>query len=212
MGAKLSAICSAALVASSDALGPDGKCRIISFRGGGIHGSYEIGALRAIVDHMPPEEVMYDYASGISIGAVIASTIALTAPGQEREAVRMLEELLRGKSSRDMMETRSNLFLSAFQSSSLLTNQKMADMLAGVFGEKPFQRKLSFMAFDMETSQAVTFDETVTNEERVEAVLASTSIPFVFPLQELGGRYYGDGGMYTDFDIGDPVERCREEV
>ena len=51
----------------------DGKCRILSLRGGGIHGAFEVGVLKALVDNMPPEEVRYDYIAGVSIGAYNAA-------------------------------------------------------------------------------------------------------------------------------------------
>ena len=65
----------------------DGKCRILSFRGGGVHGAYEVGALRAILEGMPSDEVMYDYVGGVSVGALNAAIFATTEPGKEQEAV-----------------------------------------------------------------------------------------------------------------------------
>ena len=59
----------------------DGKCRILSFRGGGVHGSYEVGALKAIVEGMAADEIRYDYVSGVSVGALNASIFATFAPG-----------------------------------------------------------------------------------------------------------------------------------
>ena len=42
-------------VLNVNGLSPDGKCRILSLRGGGVHGSFEAGALMAIVDKMPAD-------------------------------------------------------------------------------------------------------------------------------------------------------------
>jgi len=77
----------AVLVAESDALGKDGKCRILSFRGGGVHGSWEVGVLQGILEKFPAEEVAYDYIAGVSIGAINASIMSLYEPGKEQEAL-----------------------------------------------------------------------------------------------------------------------------
>ena len=59
-------------------------------RGGGVHGAFEVGVLRALIDNLPPEEVMYDYIGGVSIGAINASVLASYAPGEEKEALETL--------------------------------------------------------------------------------------------------------------------------
>ena len=72
--------------AAKPVLDDDGKCRILSFRGGGVHGSYEVGVLNALVDLMPEEELRYDYVTGVSIGAVNASIFATFEKGDEKSA------------------------------------------------------------------------------------------------------------------------------
>ena len=56
------------------------------------------------------------------------------------------------------------------------------------------------------------FDETLTDEERVEAIVSSTSIPFAFPPVNMDEHTLIDGSIFTAVSIGDPIERCREEV
>ena len=85
MGAKVAKIAAYSagmnLALSANALQKDGKCRILSLRGGGVHGAFEIGALKGLVDNMPPHEVMYEYVAGVSIGAVNASIFSTYPPG-----------------------------------------------------------------------------------------------------------------------------------
>jgi predicted acylesterase/phospholipase RssA len=38
------------LIANASALSEDGKCRVLVLRGGGVHGSFEVGALQAFVE------------------------------------------------------------------------------------------------------------------------------------------------------------------
>ena len=65
------------------ALSADGKCRILSFRGGGVHGSWEAGVIKGIFENMPAEEIQYDIIAGVSIGAVNASILATFPKGEE---------------------------------------------------------------------------------------------------------------------------------
>jgi len=82
---KLSLV--AAITASwAVASNEDKTCKILSFRGGGVHGSYEAGVLKALADHMPLKELHYDYVSGVSIGAVNAAVFATFGKGEELEA------------------------------------------------------------------------------------------------------------------------------
>jgi predicted acylesterase/phospholipase RssA len=52
------------------AIGPDGKCRILALRGGGVHGAYEAGVLKGFVESLDPIDINYDYISGVSVGAI----------------------------------------------------------------------------------------------------------------------------------------------
>lgn len=90
--------------AKVNALGPDGKCRILSLRGGGVHGAWEVGVLQALIDNMPAEEMMYDYVGGVSIGAINASIIASFAPGQEREAIDTMSKVYEGRATAELID------------------------------------------------------------------------------------------------------------
>ena len=38
------------LITGVCSLSPDGKCRILALRGGGVHGSLEVGVMKALVE------------------------------------------------------------------------------------------------------------------------------------------------------------------
>jgi predicted acylesterase/phospholipase RssA len=61
------------LILAVKTLSADGKCRVLALRGGGVHGSFEVGVLKAFVEKLDPIDVQYDIVSGVSIGALIAS-------------------------------------------------------------------------------------------------------------------------------------------
>ena len=49
--------------------------------------------LKAFSDYLDPTELMYDYVSGVSIGAINASIISLYSAGEEKQAIAELENL-----------------------------------------------------------------------------------------------------------------------
>jgi len=93
-----------ALFASVKALSEDGKCRVLVLRGGGVHGAFEVGALKAMVEKLDPKEYAYDYVSGISIGALNGAFISTYKKGDEALAVKKLEEFFLNNDFMDYLD------------------------------------------------------------------------------------------------------------
>lgn len=68
------------------------------------------------------------------------------------------------------------------------------------------------LGVDIKTGQVLIFDETMSYQERVELIKSSAAIPFAFPPLEKDNMMLIDGSLYTDLTIGDPIQRCRDEV
>ena len=83
----------AIMAAFANANSTDGKCRVLALRGGGTHGSFEVGVLKAFLAELDPSEIKWDYVSGVSVGAINGSFLALHPPGDERKAIQELEDL-----------------------------------------------------------------------------------------------------------------------
>jgi predicted acylesterase/phospholipase RssA len=81
------------VIAAAKALGPDGKCRVLALRGGGVHGAYEVGVLKGFTEFLDPIDINYDYISGVSIGAINTAIFAMYPPGHEKDAVKEMEDL-----------------------------------------------------------------------------------------------------------------------
>ena len=69
---------------------------------------------------------------------------------------------------------------------------------------------LSIQSVDLKTGRIVLFDENVPEEIRIKSLISSASIPFVFPPVEIDDFLLVDGGNFMNLDIGDPIDRCRE--
>ena len=62
-------------------------------RGGGIHGAFEVGVLKAFTDKLSKIDYHYDYMSGVSVGALNTGILSVFEYGKEKEAVAFLERL-----------------------------------------------------------------------------------------------------------------------
>ena len=140
----LKAITTAALASLTQSLSPDGKCRVLALRGGGVHGSFEVGVLKAFVDTLDPEEIAYDYVSGVSVGAINASILALYPPGQEKDAVKELEELYFKYKPQDYWSFWPHYIIEPFYKQSFVDNSDLMDIIDERLGERPYQRKFSW--------------------------------------------------------------------
>lgn len=189
----------------------DGKCRILCLKGGGMHGAYEVGAIKAFTDLMPPDEVKWDYISGVSVGSLVATWLGLFPYGQEKEAAADIYKHMPDLTPDRFWEFWPHKIIDPFHKMSAVNNEGWFSVMEEYFGDKPFQRKVSWQAVDANTGQVVVFDETVPLEVRNKAIIGSGSVPFAFPPQEIDGMMLIDGGIFANIALGDPIQRCKEE-
>jgi NTE family protein len=201
----------ALLVSSTLALSPDGKCRVLVLRGGGVHGAFEVGALKAMIETLDPSEYAYDYVSGISIGALNGSILSTFEKGNEAQALGKLYDFFTGNLFSDYLDLWPNIWYNAFVKSSIINPKRAFEFIDGLIGSEPFKRKFSWLSVNIANSQVVIFDEKTPLEVRNKAIFSSASIPFVLPPVELDGMFLVDGGSFANASVGDPIRRCQEE-
>ena len=102
--------------------------------------------------------------------------------------------------------------IAGFTESSLADNAKFRKILDGYLGQKHFKRKMSIISCDLNSGQTIIFDESMSFEERLDCILSSTTVPLVFPTIKLDDTVLVDGSLFSTISIGDPIERCRQEV
>ena len=76
------------LVCSVLAMGEDEKsknkvCRILTMSGGNEKTAYHIGALKAMIEELPAEDVQYDVFAGVSFAALNAALMGTYEKGEE---------------------------------------------------------------------------------------------------------------------------------
>jgi NTE family protein len=167
--------------------------------GGGTLGSIQVGMLRALFEADIRPEVLV----GTSIGAVNAAFLAAD-PCLER--VQALQEVWHGARSRDLFSMNPLRMAHAFRRrGSLFPSEKWRAFLTK---NLPYERiedaavPLRIIATDFEDGSPVVLD----SGSVVDAVMASTSLPGIFPPHRIGDHLYLDGALSEPVPLKPAVE------
>lgn len=159
--------------------------------GGGAYGAVQIGMLRALA----ARGIQPDLIVGTSIGAVHGA--ALSAGG-----IKTLDEM----AGRWLEATRASVFgpaasvgWSLLRRGSLFSPNRLEALLTEQLPPSfvELQRPFAAVVTDLVTGES----QLISSGRLVPAVIASCSIPGVFPSVELGGRLYIDGGISANVPI-----------
>jgi NTE family protein len=169
--------------------------------GGGVLGATEVGMLAALAD----AGVVPDLVVGTSIGAINGALVA-DDPGPA--SVERLTDLWRGLSSDSVFGGTSLARLrgiAARSGTALHGNEALRELLGAHLRATRFE------------DLAVRFECCAASIERaaehwfgsgplVDAVLASSAVPGLFPAVELDGEHFLDGGLVNSVPVGRAVE------
>lgn len=169
--------------------------------GGGAHGAVEVGLHRALVELGIP----FDFIVGSSIGAVNGALIAAGLTPEE------IERRWRALRTRDVVGSRWQPVRLLWGAPSVYGNQRLRSLLRSMLPVHRFQDlkfPLTIVATDFETGESVVLDK----GDLIEAILASTAVPGLFPPIPRGGQTLVDGGVSNNFPIDVAAERGAERV
>ena len=161
----------------------------IAFCGGGPRGYYHLGVLKRLLElGYVPETV-----SGTSVGSIVAAYFA------------------QGFSIEEMLEAFNDLSLKDFIrirriKDSLVDSLPVRKILEQTFRVRTFEElqiPAKIVATCLETAQEVVFQ----SGPLIDAVMASCSIPVIFPPVKIHGKHYVDGGVLRNV----PVKVIRED-
>jgi predicted acylesterase/phospholipase RssA len=96
--------------------------------------------------------------------------------------------------------------------SSAVDNHALYEMVGELMEGRRFKKMLNIISVDLNSGDVIIFDETTPIEKQTDAMLASASIPAVFPPQKtlIDHTALADGGLFTQVQIDEPIIRCRE--
>jgi NTE family protein len=185
-----------------DVTPPETRPELTAFvlSGGAALGSVQVGMLLALQEH----GIVPDLLVGTSVGAMNGGWLAA---GWDRQSLLGLADLWRGLHRSDVFPTRPLVGLRGFlgRSSYLVPSSGLRRVLQDNLRLERLEDAvvpLHVIATDVLTGQ----DVRLSTGPAVEAVLASASIPAVFPPVLIDGRELVDGGLINNTPISHAIE------
>lgn len=188
------------------------KCYALALQGGGDKGAYQVGALAQIVENTDPEEVQYDFVSGVSIGSINGALLAGYPKGQERNATEYMVKTWGELTEKDIYKDWKwgGPVNGLFFKDALFDSSPFREYIRGQLS--PPQRGLIVSATDARTGQPKSWRETESWETILRAIDASSSFPgFFSPVSDLDNTTYYDGGTTHNINIWDAINGCIDE-
>ncbi|MBH46062.1 MAG: hypothetical protein CMC93_05550 [Flavobacteriaceae bacterium] len=169
--------------------------KLLALSAGGDRGAVLVGLLHGMYLSHGKERVDWTLITGISAGALVGSIVSQTIPetfDRHMEKAKDLFEI--GGFHVVSPHTRWGFVINAIDAvlyyNSLYTNEPMDQILKDNFKENIMFTPLRVGAYNRDTCQYETFDKNLH-----QAILASTSVPIVYPPVKIGSHDYQDGGM-----------------
>ena len=155
---------------------------------------------------------MYDVISGISVGSINSAGIALYPKGQEEEATEFMVEMWQNMEAKNLWKYWDKGWYDAFTNETgILDSSPLKEFIESVLGNKSFYRKLIVGAVDLQTGSFLNIDaDDLEMEERATAILASASVPGVFPITQLRNYSLVDGSTAWNLNLIGAIQKCYE--
>ncbi len=186
--------------ASMQQLNRNGKTALV-LSGGGAQGAVEVGLYRALTEL----GVSFDFVVGSSIGAVNGALIAAGLTPEE------IARRWRRHRTRDIVGSRWQLVRLLWGAPSVYSNQRLRAFLRNILPVQKFEDleiPLAIVATDFETGKSVVLDK----GDLIEAILASTAVPGLFPPITREGQTLVDGGLSNNVPIDVAADRGADRV
>jgi NTE family protein len=174
--------------------------------GGGHNGAYEVGMLRALLEHgIKPNVVVGTSVGAINGAAIAASPDLVTVERLRRAWLTLNEDQIFGGSilagAANLVRTRTSLH----SNRSLRT---MIEQLLPVTAFEELRVPFQCVAASIERAAEHWFSE----GPLVDAILASSAVPGVLPPVPIGGEHFVDGGIVNSIPISRAVELGAKDV
>jgi len=191
----------------------DNKCYILALEGGGDKGAYQAGAISGLIANLPTNMTQYDVVTGISVGALNAAGFSIFEVGKEKEASDFLLDkwrTLKGKKSIFKNWFLGPLYGLLFKTG-LYDTSPLYDFLESLISYQEVKRKIVVGSTNIENGTYHTWDEENFKgnfESFIEAVMASSAFPVIFPMIKKDNINWVDGGVKASIDFASGINKC----
>ncbi|MBY0307219.1 MAG: patatin-like phospholipase family protein [Phycisphaerales bacterium] len=192
------------------------NCNVLAMSGGGSRGAYEAGVIVGLVNGLSSGNVTWDVVTGISAGSIVTFGTSLFAVGDEAALAAWLTTTVANLQQDDVfthwgLNWEEGLVQGLLFEKGLVNNEPLRKFLTNMLKQYgPVKdRKYVMGATSLTLGQLVTWNETQPSLI-VDAAIASSSIPVVFPDLTFNGDTYVDGGVIQDVNVIAGIKRCYE--
>jgi NTE family protein len=166
--------------------------------GGGVLGAAEVGMLRALAD----AGILPDLVVGTSIGAINGAVVAADPKVAVGRLAALWEDLASSPAFGPAVRRLATFVRSGTH---LQTPEPLRDVLTRHLPVQNFEElAVPFQCVAASIERAA--EHWFTSGPLVDAVLASSAVPGVFPPVNIGGEHYFDGGLVNSLPVGRAVE------
>ena len=188
-------------------------CRAVAFSGGGSKGAFEAGVVIGLNHAKNPADVAWDVVSGVSAGALNSGAISLWPPSQGKEMSEWLEQIWLNLTTPTIYKEWPNGAIDGlFNKAGFFDNSPLLSFVTNIFKQKgSFQRQIVVSAVDVNTGKYQVFDNSLGFDKFPTAIVASASIPFIFPHRDFDGFVLMDGSTAWNTNLNSAVDECKKK-
>ena len=180
-------------------------CRILALSGGGAHGSFEAG----VIDRLNKMNYNWDVITGVSVGSINTGMLAMYTQYQQSTAIDKLKALWLNLTSNNVYKVNYD----PIYDQSLYDNTPLYNTINNTLKQYNgiLKRKIYISATEVNSGDYVIFTNhnMPTLQSVVDTIISSSSIPLYFPPKLMNGKYYMDGGLYSNELIDSAVYHCQ---
>ena len=185
----------------------EATCRALALEGGGDKGAYQVGAIQALVENLPPVEVAYNFITGVSAGALNACMMSQFAQGNETAAAAKLRDSWLNAPVSTLLQQWPGGYIQGLFENSLFDGGNMLTWVESLVTQAPL-RNVTVGSTNEDLGIFQDFNETIGYDDFVVSCLASSAFPVFLPNRELLGYTMMDGGCIINIDVFTAVEQC----
>jgi len=157
--------------------------------GGAVKGAFQVGVLKELLKRKIEPEAVFGTSIGALNGALLLSSKNLN------KNIKLMENYWRGIRKKDMFPLYVNILYKAFFfSPSIYSTKGIKSVLHKFIKRDDFSylsKKLYVIVTDYSNGEPVFFSK----GRLIEKIIASCSVPGLFPPKKIDGKYYIDGGF-----------------
>ena len=179
------------------------ECNGLVLSGGGSYGSYQNGIISNIITN---KNYDWNIISGVSSGSINAAYLSQYNTSKELiNEVNNMKELWYNLKTKDVYV--NDYLLNGI---SLYDNSILEKTLTNLFPNIYIKNNLLISSTSLASSSKIVWDNTQLQNNLVQSIMASTSLPVLFPPYYFQNQYFVDGAVSSNILLEETIQFCKD--